>query len=335
MVVDSKDEYTKSELTFQGISETMQGIRMQVASDCRMPLTKLFGISASGFSSGEDDIENYNAMVESRIRNKSKAGITKMVKIRCQTLFGFVPKDLTIEFKPLRILSSEQEQNVKTAAFNRVAAARSAGEISSKTYKEACNHDQLLPIQVDPNEETLPPPSAVPEAEGGGTAEKSVTEAPQAKNSMDHLFNDMLPDPKKPEIACVGVVSGDYVLTGKRKDNGKWTFPGGHIDANETALDGAWRETYEESGIALPPSALKHIVTKEFTSHRAEGKKFVVHAYVAKTATMHAPRTILDPDQEVSEWKWVLIDPNTEELKPESRHAKEDLIVEYLLKGKK
>ena len=29
----------------------------------KMPITKLFGISAAGFSSGEDDIENYNSMI--------------------------------------------------------------------------------------------------------------------------------------------------------------------------------------------------------------------------------------------------------------------------------
>lgn len=155
ITMDSEDDFAQKELSFQGLSETMMGIRMQVASDLRMPLTKVFGISAAGFSSGEDDIENYNAMVESSIRTPAKHHMITMAKIRCQNLFGYIPEDLTCEFKPLRMLSSEQQENVKTAVFNRLIAARAAGEISSKEFKDACNKDKLFPIAVDANLDTL------------------------------------------------------------------------------------------------------------------------------------------------------------------------------------
>ncbi len=110
----------------------------------RMPLSKLFGISASGFNSGEDDIEVYNAMVESQVRNKLKYPIVRMVEIRCQQKFGYVPDDLKIEFKPLRVLSAEQEETCKTQVFNRAAQARTMGEIDSKTFHEICNKENLL-----------------------------------------------------------------------------------------------------------------------------------------------------------------------------------------------
>jgi phage-related protein (TIGR01555 family) len=155
ITMDSEDDYLQKELTFAGLAETMQQIRMQVASDMRMPLTKLFGISAAGFSSGEDDIENYNSMVESTIRTPIKHHIIKMVKLRCQQLFGYVPDDLTVSFKPLRILSSEQEENVKTQKFNRNLAAAQAGLMSPKEFKDACNKDQLLSISLDTSLDTL------------------------------------------------------------------------------------------------------------------------------------------------------------------------------------
>jgi hypothetical protein len=60
----------------------------------RMPLTKLFGISAAGFNSGEDDIEVYNAMIESEIRGKLKYDLLRMVEIKCQKLFSMVPDDI-------------------------------------------------------------------------------------------------------------------------------------------------------------------------------------------------------------------------------------------------
>jgi uncharacterized protein len=155
LVMDSEDTYEHKQLSFAGLSDTMIGIRMAVASDVRMPLTKLFGISAAGFSSGEDDIENYNAMVESSIRTPSKYQIIKMVKLRAQQLFGFVPDDIVIEFHPLRILSTEQEENVKTQKFSRLFQAVQAGKINDKEFREGCNKSDLLEVQLDMSQSTI------------------------------------------------------------------------------------------------------------------------------------------------------------------------------------
>lgn len=189
ITMDAEDDFGQKELTFQGLAETMVGIRMQIASDLRMPLTKVFGISATGFSSGEDDIENYNAMVESSVRQPAKAHMIMMAKLRCQALFGYVPDDLVGEFKPLRILSSEQQENVKNAQFNRLLAAVSAGQISSKEFKDGCNKEKLFPISVDTELDTvsekLEMEAEASEAQAGEVAPagpKSTKQAKQAKS---------------------------------------------------------------------------------------------------------------------------------------------------------
>lgn len=149
IVMDSEDDYVQKQLSFAGLSDAMAQIRMQVAADMRMPLTKLFGISAAGFNSGEDDIEVYNAMVESQVRNKLKYDILRICEIKCQKLFGFVPDDLSLNFKPLRVLSSEQEEGVKTQKFNRLLAAKQSGEISTEEFRDACNRGNLFDIKLD------------------------------------------------------------------------------------------------------------------------------------------------------------------------------------------
>ncbi len=155
VAMDSEDDFIQKELSFAGIAETMVGIRMQIASDLRMPLTKVFGISAQGFNSGEDDIENYNAMVESSIRAKAKFSALQMVQLRCIQMFGYIPDDLDIGFKPLRMLSAEQEENVKTQQFSRLFQAAGAGHITNEQFLEACNKNNLFPIQVDPSTEQI------------------------------------------------------------------------------------------------------------------------------------------------------------------------------------
>lgn len=154
--MDTKDEWDHKQLTFAGLAEMLREFRIQIASDLKMPLTKLFGLSAAGFSSGEDDIENYNAMVEGTIRAKTKYTIIKMLELKCRTMFGFKPEDLQIDFEPLRIMSSEQVETIKTSKLSRVIMALDKGLVSLKEAKEAINKDELLPVQVDTSLEEMP-----------------------------------------------------------------------------------------------------------------------------------------------------------------------------------
>ncbi len=193
ITMDSEDDYIQKQLSFTGLAEAMHGIRMQVAADMRMPITKLFGISATGFNSGEDDIEVYNAMIESEVRQKIKYDILKMVEIRCQQMFGLVPDDMTIEFKPLRVMSAEQEENVKTQKFNRLLAATTGGLIDAKTFAEGCNRETLLPVQIDPNQALL---EQAQNEEGDKSADGESGAPPAAKSPKSKLAPKKTPEPK-------------------------------------------------------------------------------------------------------------------------------------------
>lgn len=155
IVMDSEDDFDHKQLSFAGLAEAMAGIRMQVASDMRMPLTKLFGISAAGFNSGEDDIEVYNSMIESQVRNKIKYAIMRVVELKCQHLFGFIPDDLAIGFKSLRVLGAEQEENVKTQKFARLMQLKDAGEITTLEFRDAINKGDLIDITLDTSQDAL------------------------------------------------------------------------------------------------------------------------------------------------------------------------------------
>ena len=155
IAMDSKDDYASKQLTFSGLAEVMREIRMQIAADLRMPLTKLFGISASGFNSGEDDIENYNAMIESEIRSKVKFDLIRVLEICCQIKFGHIPDDLKIEFKPLRILTAEQEETVKNQKLQRILSCQQAGFMTPKEAKQAINKENLLPVKIDESDELI------------------------------------------------------------------------------------------------------------------------------------------------------------------------------------
>lgn len=151
IALDSEDDFAQKTLSFAGIAEIMNENKKQVASDLRFPLTILFGQSSAGFNSGEDDIENFNSMCESTIRPHLHRLLRHVVLCRAMSMYGVYLEDLKVELKPLRELSAEQSENVKTQRFNRVSTARQQGDIDSREYREAVNKGDLIGVKLQEN----------------------------------------------------------------------------------------------------------------------------------------------------------------------------------------
>lgn len=164
IIKDKEDDYEQKQINFAGLSEMLQQIRIGIAADLRMPMTKLFGLSASGFNSGEDDIENYNAMIESEYRGKFDNIIIQMLQLICKKLFDVIPDDLRIEYYPLRILGAEEEERVKSQQLNGVLQLYDRGLITSKEVKEELNQLDILrtDLEIDEDEEFPTPPPQKP-----------------------------------------------------------------------------------------------------------------------------------------------------------------------------
>jgi hypothetical protein len=78
---------------------------------------------------------------------------------------------------------------------------------------------------------------------------------------------------------------------------------------------------------------VQQLKPETFTSHRADGVQFTVHPFICELSEREMARTTVDPDSEFSVLRWVEINPETPELKPESRHAFRDLICEHFFGG--
>lgn len=170
LTMDLQDEYQQKQIAFTGLAEVLLQIRQGLAADLKMPMTKLFGISAAGFNSGEDDIENYNSMIEGEIRNKNQWIVVDCLNVCCQKLFGFVPDDLMITWNPLRILNAKEEEEVKDSQWIRTKEAFTIGLASAQEAKEGMNRDSLLGVEVDETTDALPPLMGADVGEDGAGA---------------------------------------------------------------------------------------------------------------------------------------------------------------------
>jgi phage-related protein (TIGR01555 family) len=143
-ITDGEDEVIQMQLDFTGISQILPELNKKIASAVKMPMTKLFGQSSAGFNSGEDDLENYNSMIESEIRRKDDHVIIWMLKIISKKLFGIVPKKIDIEYPSLREMTQEQMENVKTNKFNRARQMLEIGIWTDEEFNEYVEKEKLL-----------------------------------------------------------------------------------------------------------------------------------------------------------------------------------------------
>ena len=119
LILDKEDAFEQKNMSFSGMSELLEQARLDIASALKMPVTKLFGMSSAGFNSGEDDLENYNAMIERDVRTPAKDALLTILRLISVSTFGLIPQDLDIEFPSLRISKESEIQERKNMTFAR------------------------------------------------------------------------------------------------------------------------------------------------------------------------------------------------------------------------
>lgn len=155
LVLDAQDEYEQKTQTFTGLAEVTKENRIGICSALRMPQTKLFGLSASGFNTGESDLENYNMMVESETRAPMKQTIREMIKLNMFHLFGR-EAPFRFKFPPLRLLGAKEEQEVKTAQQGRALALYDRGLLTASELGEMLGNDGLVTTETNLTSGKLP-----------------------------------------------------------------------------------------------------------------------------------------------------------------------------------
>lgn len=177
VLLDSEDDFLQRQVSFSGLAEIYREARIEMASATRIPLRKLFGISASGLSadaSGDTDTENYNAMIESEVREPLRPVIRRVLDVLCVALFGDTYDDIDFEFSPLRMMSAKEEEEINTSKFNRMMTLFDRGLIDADTLGDMLSKEKLLDTDVSLEE---PPEPEVEEVDGPDMPEKQTFRA--------------------------------------------------------------------------------------------------------------------------------------------------------------
>lgn len=117
---EAQGRWEQKTATYGGLSEVLTKLITVTAGALDRPITVLFGLSASGFSTGEEDLESYhgtiNALQESRLR-PAQEFIDKFILDKMMPNHG-----LTFEYPSIKVVNEDKE----AARFGQFASAFSA-----------------------------------------------------------------------------------------------------------------------------------------------------------------------------------------------------------------
>lgn len=187
IVLDSKDKYEQKQITFSGLAEILKQIQIGIAAACRMPVSKLFGLSATGFDSGESDLETYNAIVEGE-RAKSEDVLEWVLPIMMMKRWGFVPDDWKVKWPNLRVLTQEQEQNIMTQKYAINSGLYTQGMLTPKEYAAKNKEEGICTMETKVGKGAEPEPPIMPmmdmeEPDAGSTAKKKESQGKSPKKA--------------------------------------------------------------------------------------------------------------------------------------------------------
>lgn len=134
-------------------------------------------------------------------------------------------------------------------------------------------------------------------------------------------------------VAAIAILNDHHMLMGRRRESGKFTNPGGHLNPGEDPLKGAVREVKEETGLTLDPHLFKHLETR--IVKKPDGEKIEVHGYRVDLPEKPTTTSQKDVDHEVSRWVWVKLDTNLDHIK-DNLHVplKDNVLLNNILANK-
>ena len=134
MLITGEDsEMFTHSYSFAGVSEIYQQFQMDIAGAARIPVSILFGRTATGLGQSNDaDIRIYEQDIAQKQNEELRPQLDKLLPVMCMSEFGEVPDDLDYIFPSIRVLTEEQKADMAEKATTAILAPFEAGVTSQK-----------------------------------------------------------------------------------------------------------------------------------------------------------------------------------------------------------
>lgn len=200
LLLDGTESYEKKQNNFANHDKVIQQFMIDVSGAADIPMTRLFGTSATGMNAtGDNDVRNYYDMVSAKQEAELRPQLEYLYEVLVRSELGHMPEDFRFDFNPLWQLSETEQATVEKARAERDQVYLNAGVVTEAlvarelkergTYRNMTYDDielvEELSKPMDENGEIGKAPGAKPPegGEGGDDDEQVAGVAPGGKTA--------------------------------------------------------------------------------------------------------------------------------------------------------
>jgi len=120
--------------SFTGLAEVYVNTMCDVAGAARIPVSKLFGRSATGLNStGEGDLQNYYDMIEKEQESRLRPILDRILPLLAVSTWGEIPNDLDYSFPPIAAANEIENSAIVEKESTAIRAMFTTGLIDQAT----------------------------------------------------------------------------------------------------------------------------------------------------------------------------------------------------------
>lgn len=183
LLLDGTESYEKKQNSFANLDKVIQQFMIDVSGAADIPMTRLFGTSATGMNAtGDNDVRNYYDMVSAKQEAELRPQLEYLYEVLVRSELGHMPEDFRFDFNPLWQLSETEQATVEKTRAERDQVYLNAGVVTEAlvarelkergTYRNMTDDDielaEELSKPMDENGEVGKTPGAKPPDGGEG-----------------------------------------------------------------------------------------------------------------------------------------------------------------------
>jgi hypothetical protein len=107
------EEYSRHPNTFSGMDKVAEKFMLDLSGAAEIPMTRLFGQSPSGFSTGDSDMKNYLDRVRSKQVADMLPQLHRLARVLVPSALGEWPTDFRIELNPLSQITAKEKSEIE------------------------------------------------------------------------------------------------------------------------------------------------------------------------------------------------------------------------------
>lgn len=136
-IMDTADEFQTDTFTFSGLSELLSSFDSDVAGACGIPMTRLYGTSAEGFSTGDSDLQSYYDRITRLQESMLRKPLTRALSVLYASCFNAPPPVLEFSFSSLWRPKDIDDRNCTVQEIGAIVNAANAGILTPDKALEA------------------------------------------------------------------------------------------------------------------------------------------------------------------------------------------------------